>query len=132
MSRIILIPSFRGGTVKSNTTANLAALAAQSGKRVGVIDNDTYSPGIHVIFDVEPDRFRFALNDYLWGRCRIEEAAHDVTPSLEGLDAHSRARLFLIPTSLKPGEIARVLRKGYEFGRLTDGFRDLMRMLKLD
>jgi Mrp family chromosome partitioning ATPase len=36
--------SFRGGTGKSNMTANVAALLAQSGKRVGVIDADIQSP----------------------------------------------------------------------------------------
>jgi len=38
MARIISIHSFRGGTGKSNTTANLAALLAAEGRRVGVVD----------------------------------------------------------------------------------------------
>ena len=50
MSRIVSIHSFRGGTGKSNTTANLAAILAASGRRVGVIDTDIQSPGIHVLF----------------------------------------------------------------------------------
>ncbi len=35
MSKIISIHSFRGGTGKSNTTANVTALLAASGMRVG-------------------------------------------------------------------------------------------------
>src|SRR4051794_32334971 len=110
MGKIISIHSFRGGTGKSNTTANLAVLAARAGKRVGVIDTDIHSPGIHVIFGLKPDDFRYALNDYLWGRCRIDEAAYDMSANLAGdvPPASPRARLFLIPSSLKPGEIARV------------------------
>ena len=50
MSKIISIHSFRGGTGKSNTTANLAALLAAQGLRVAVIDTDINSPGIHVLF----------------------------------------------------------------------------------
>ncbi|MFL5804583.1 MAG: ParA family protein, partial [Roseiflexaceae bacterium] len=46
MSQIISIHSFRGGTGKSNTTANVTALLAASGLRVGVIDTDLQSPGI--------------------------------------------------------------------------------------
>ncbi len=40
MSHIISVHSFRGGTGKSNTTANLSSLLALEGHRVGVIDTD--------------------------------------------------------------------------------------------
>ena len=108
MSKVVAIHSFRGGTGKSNTTANLAALAVSQGKRVGVIDTDIHSPGIHVIFGLEPDAVQFTLNDFLWGRCAIEQAAYDVTATVGGDPATfgTKARLFLIPSSLKPGEIA--------------------------
>jgi len=53
MSRVISIHSFRGGTGKSNTTANLTGLLAQMGYRVGVVDTDIQSPGIHVIFGLD-------------------------------------------------------------------------------
>jgi septum site-determining protein MinD len=46
MSKIISVHSFRGGTGKSNTTANIAALLAMDGARVGVVDTDiAISPG---------------------------------------------------------------------------------------
>ena len=38
MSAIVSVHSFRGGTGKSNTTANIATLLAAEGRRVGVID----------------------------------------------------------------------------------------------
>lgn len=41
---IVSVHSYRGGTGKSNTTANLAALLAAEGRRVGVIDTDLQSP----------------------------------------------------------------------------------------
>lgn len=81
MSRIISIHSFRGGTGKSNTTANVAALLASEGHRVGVVDTDIQSPGIHILFGVDQGTLDHTLNDYLWGKCSIEEAAHDVTPN---------------------------------------------------
>lgn len=128
MSRIISIHSFRGGTGKSNTTANLAALLAAAGRRVGVVDTDILSPGIHVLFGLDEGRIRYSLNDYLWGRCEIEAAAYDVTPAEGGLSG----RIFLIPSSIKAGEIARVLREGYDVGLLNDGFRSLIDKLGLD
>jgi len=41
-------------------------------------------------------------------------------------------KLFLIPSSVKPGEITRVLREGYDAQRLTQGLRRLVTELELD
>ena len=129
MSKIISVHSFRGGTGKSNTTANVSTLIAAKGYRVGVIDTDIQSPGIHVLFGLDEDDMKHSLNDYLWGKCHIEETAHDVTASLsEGI----KGQLFLIPSSIKAGEIARVLREGYDVGLLNDGFHELVEKLDLD
>jgi MinD-like ATPase involved in chromosome partitioning or flagellar assembly len=129
MSKIISIHSFRGGTGKSNTTANVASLLAMEGRRVGVIDTDIQSPGIHVLFGLHEEEMIHSLNDYLWGKCDIEQTAHDVTP---GLGADIKGRVFLIPSSIKVGEIARVLREGYDVGLLNDGFHGLVEVLGLD
>jgi septum site-determining protein MinD len=126
LATIVSIHSFRGGTGKSNTTANLATVLAQSGRRVGVIDTDIQSPGIHVLFGLAGDEITASLNDFLWHGRAIEEAAHDVTP------AGASGKLFLIPSSIKPGEIARVLREGYDAQRLTQGLRQLVDELNLD
>jgi len=114
MAKIISVHSFRGGTGKSNTTANLTALIAQSGKRVGVIDTDIQSPGIHVLFNLDEERMDKSLNDYLWGKCGIEEAAYDCSPTLKmgnGEVAVMSGGMYLIPSSIKAGDIARILRE---------------------
>ena len=129
MSTIISIHSFRGGTGKSNTTANISALLAMDGARVGVVDTDIASPGIHVLFNLDESEMVHSLNDYLWGKCSIEEAAHDVTGQIGG---EIKGQIFLIPSSIKAGEIARILREGYDVGLLNDGFRDVVEKLKLD
>src|SRR5918911_5198076 len=98
MSAIISIHSFRGGTGKSNTTANVATLLAAEGRRVGVIDTDIQSPGIHVLFGLDDAQMAHSLNDYLWGRCAIEQTAYEVTPSL---GSGSQGKVFLIPSSIK-------------------------------
>lgn len=126
--KIISIHSFRGGTGKSNTTANVTALLAAKGLRVGVVDTDIQSPGIHVLLGLTEEDMHYSLNDYLWGNCEIEETAHDVTVNL-GL---STGRVFLMPSSIKAGEIARVLREGYDVGLLNDGFQRAIEELELD
>jgi MinD-like ATPase involved in chromosome partitioning or flagellar assembly len=134
LPKIISTHSFRGGTGKSNTTANLAVLVARAGHRVGIVDTDIQSPGIHVIFGLGEQEFKKSLNDYLWGRCRIEEAAYDVTAGCIGnvADGAARPRVFLIPSSLRAGEIARILREGYDVALLNDGLQDVVKRLELD
>ncbi|MEZ4622223.1 MAG: MinD/ParA family protein [Caldilineaceae bacterium] len=136
MAKIISIHSFHGGTGKSNTT-NLAALLAAGGQRVGVIDTDIQSPGIHVLFGLKGATIEHSLNDYLWGRCAIGQAAHDVTDKLVGATSGTsfssvRGKLFLIPSSIQTDAIVNVLREGYDVGLLTDGIRNLLSELQLD
>lgn len=128
MSQIISVHSFRGGTGKSNTTANLAATMAAEGMRVGVVDTDIQSPGIHIILGLGDERPARALNDYLNGDCAIEETAVDVTPRLHGEIA---GRVYLIPSSTQISQITRFL-KGYDVGVLVDGYERLMTALRLD
>jgi septum site-determining protein MinD len=128
MSKIVSIHSFRGGTGKSNTSANISALLAADGYRVGVIDTDIQSPGIHVLLGLGEEEMKLTLNDYLWGRCRIEEAAYDMTDRLGEL----KGKLFLVPSSIKVSDIARILREHYDVGLLNDGFQQLIEALDLD
>ena len=123
MSTIVSIHSFRGGTGKSNTTANVAAILAQRGRRVGVIDADIQSPGIHVLFGLAGADVEASLNDFLFGEREIADVALDVT---DGADRCGRPAIFLIPSSMQPGEITRVLREGYDPHRLTTGLRQLV------
>ncbi len=129
MSKIISIHSFRGGTGKSNTTANVSVLLAKKGYKVGVVDTDIQSPGIHVLFSFDESEMKFSLNDYLWGNCKIEQAAYDVTGKMEGdIDG----QVYLIPSSIDATEIARVLREGYDISHLNDGLQELIKTLGLD
>jgi septum site-determining protein MinD len=132
MGKLIAIHSFRGGTGKSNISGNVASWLATQGHRVGIIDTDIQSPGLHALFGLAPGSVKFALNDYLMGRCAIEEAATDVTSSLgEKADA-CEGRIFLIPSSMKTGEITRIIQSGYDVGRLNIGFQQLIQKLDLD
>lgn len=83
MTRVVSIHSFRGGTGKSNTTANVAYQMAALGKRVGVVDTDIQSPGIHILFGLKGSDVSRSLNDYLFGRGEIVDAVKDVTDSVD-------------------------------------------------
>ncbi len=129
MPAVVSVHSYRGGTGKSNLSANLAGLAASRGKRVAVVDTDVPSPGVHVLFGLTEKQITRTLNDYLHGNCRIADAAVAVTPP------EARAAggaVYVVPASLNAAEIARVLREGYDVSRLNDGFTELLDDLRLD
>jgi MinD-like ATPase involved in chromosome partitioning or flagellar assembly len=129
---IISIHSFRGGTGKSNIVANVALQFAQQGMRVGVVDSDIQAPGIHVIFGLDEEKVDKTLNDYLWGRCSIEETAYEVGAGIGDGKMVVGGSVYLVPSSIRAGEIARILREGYDVGLLNDGFEALIEKLSLD
>jgi len=131
MSKIISIHSFRGGTGKSNSTASLAAIVARYGYRVGIVDTDIQSPGIHVLFGFDEQKIEYSLNDYLWGKCRIEETAYNVTSVLQKT-GKPNSQIYLIPSSINAKDITKVLREGFDFNLLNDGFQELIETLNLD
>jgi MinD-like ATPase involved in chromosome partitioning or flagellar assembly len=104
-------------------------LLAGEGQRVGVVDTDIQSPGIHVLFGLAGEKIDHTLNDYLWGKCDIQHTAHDVS---HNLDPDIKGRVFLIPSSIKVGAITRVLREGYDAQLLTRGLGLLIEKLQLD
>lgn len=135
MGKIVSVHSFRGGTGKSNLTANLASQVALAGKRVGVIDTDIQSPGIHVLFGLRPETMGHTLNEFLRGECTIEDVAVNVADharAVPGLDRLAGRTLFLVPSSIKGQEIAAVVRDGYDINRLNTGLQTMLESLRLD
>ncbi len=133
--KIVSIHSFRGGTGKSNTTANLAAQAALAGKRVAMVDTDIQSPGIHVLFGLDELKMGKTLNDFLHGKCGISEVAFNI--GQHAADSEGRAKLagkdlWLLPSSIRGREISQILREGYDVNKLNEGFQTVLKELNLD
>ncbi len=131
MTQIISVHSFRRGTGKSTLTANLAALLALGGWRVGVLDTNLQSPSQHILFGLPEHTIEFTLNDYVWGRADIRPAAYDVTSSL-GVTPAMRGQVWLVPASTQVQEIGRALREDFDARRLDAGFHQLASELGLD
>lgn len=129
MPKVVSVHSYRGGTGKSNFTANLAATVALKGNKVGIIDTDMPSPGIHNLFSLEPEQNHKTLNNYLWGEIAIEDAAYDVSADI---GVEENGKLYLVPSSFKADDIARILNDGYDVRLMNDGFRRLVKRLQLD
>lgn len=82
------------------------------------------------MFGLSEDSVQNTLNDYLWGRCAIKDAAYDVSHIFEGTP--QTGTIFLLPSSMKTEDIARVLSEGYDVERLQTGFYDISEQLNLD
>jgi MinD-like ATPase involved in chromosome partitioning or flagellar assembly len=134
VAKIVSIHSFRGGTGKSNIAANLAAALASGGYRVALVDAGLQSPGVHILFGLNSEQTPCTLNCFLWGECSIDKAAYNVTETLERTYGASLGggEIFIIPASMRPGQIARIAREGYNAALLNDGFFDLIADLQLD
>jgi len=77
MTKTMAIHSYKGGTGKTYIAANLAAIYAQKGKNVCLLDVDFRAPSLHTLFDVEDIKYWF--NDYLLGVCDFPDLLVDLT-----------------------------------------------------
>lgn len=128
MGSVVAIHSFRGGTGKSNLTANLAYCCASLGARVGVVDTDIQSPGIHILFGLGDSLMRYCLNDYLKGECSIKDPICDVSSGF----SLPPGRISLIPSRLNAQAIVAMLKEGFDVQRLSTAFSELTKELQLD
>ena len=71
MSFKILSYSYKGGTGRTTTTANIASILAKKGKNVLCVDMDIEGPGLNVLFDIDQNKLikegHHFLQDYLSG-----------------------------------------------------------------
>ncbi len=131
MAKILSFHSFRRGTGKTNITANMAVIYALQGKRVGVIDTSMQAPAMHILFGLDESKIKYSLNDFLWGKCELEQIVQDVTAHIQpGLEIEGQ--VFLIPASSKLADITHVLRHGFEITTLNESFHSLISLLDLD
>lgn len=124
--RIIATHSYRGGTGKSNVTANIAIEFARLGLRVGIVDTDLPSPGIHILFG--QDQPLKTVNGVLQKRYPLHEAIVDVTPE----SIQNQGAVLLLPGSPKPGDIAQIVKESYSMEAMVDIYRDYIKSAALD
>ncbi len=129
MPKTVVLHSYRGGSGTSSLTANLSVLFAMRGARVGVIDADVYTPGLHLLFGITGEALTRTFNTaYLWNGCPIAELVHDATELLPG----DRGRLFVVPSSATGSTLTQTTKEGYDPERLKQASQQLIRAFDLD
>src|SRR5215831_1802827 len=129
MSQIVSVHSFRRGVGKSMAAANVAALLAAMGQHVGVIDTNFQSPSMNLLFGLDESQTKYTLNDYLRGKCKIQDASYDVTAAL---DENLRGKVVVVPCSPANGPVATTLPEGQYTNLLIDGCRKLINDFTLE
>ncbi|MTJ51927.1 MinD/ParA family protein [Anabaena sp. UHCC 0253] len=130
MPKIISFYSFRDGTGKSTIVANLAAAIARKTKyKVGIIETNLSSPGLHYLFPGQ-ERLDY-LNHYLKKECSINKAAYKFDFQME----NQSFNIDLIPASPKMGDIAQSLNLELDDQYpkyIYDGFNTIIENLNID
>jgi flagellar biosynthesis protein FlhG len=84
--RVIGIASGKGGVGKTHFAANLAVLAAKSGKRVLIVDADLGLANVEILFGLTP---KFHMGNLLEGTCTAEDVLAEGPHGLKILPAGS-------------------------------------------
>jgi MinD-like ATPase involved in chromosome partitioning or flagellar assembly len=106
-----------------------------TGKRVGVVDTDIQSPGIHVLFGLDEHKMGKTLNDFLHGKASIREVGFPVgenTGEGEGRSQLAGKNLFLFPSSINGKDISQILHEGIDFNKLNEGLQTAITEFNLD
>jgi len=128
MPQVVVVHSYRRGTGKTSLVVNMAASLAATGKRVGVIDAALQAPSVNVLFGLTESKTGYYLNDFLLGKCAIEQTIHDVTPSLL---TNQKGRIILVPANTKFVEFDST-KDIYNRERLVTGVESILTSQELD
>lgn len=73
-SKVVLVTSPSAGTGKSFVASNLAAVMAESGRRVLLMEADLHKPGVHRLVAI--DEMAQGLTDLLTQTCSLDQVIH--------------------------------------------------------
>lgn len=77
VTKAITVHSFKGGTGKSNLSANTALTLAKRGWNIVLLDFDFRAPSLNALFNL--NGVEYYINDWLAQRCEIHEVLIDLS-----------------------------------------------------
>jgi chromosome partitioning protein len=86
LMKCVAFHSYKGGTGKTTLAANFAALLANKGYRVFLLDLDVYAPSLQSYFQTDPKKW---INDFLFEKAELKEVVLDLTPLIKSLGGSS-------------------------------------------
>lgn len=103
MGDIVSFYSFKGGTGRSTCLTNVAFELAKRGKTVGCMDFDLSAPGLHMIYDIGPNRRARTktIHEYL----DSDQSSHELSDYVLDVQKSYRNTDFAGELLLMPGDI---------------------------
>jgi MinD-like ATPase involved in chromosome partitioning or flagellar assembly len=86
---------------------------------------------MHHFYGLDADDINYTINDYLWGKCDIEDTVINLTRRLR-IGTAVAGQLMLVTASSKQQEIMRFMRGGFHVDILGNGIQDLAENLNPD
>lgn len=130
MTHIVSLYSYRGGTGRTTTAANVARLLAGDGARVAVVDTALQQPALHSLFGINRLPEWTTFTDYLLGRCPLWDVVREVPLQPSGR-LGTGGRLYALPACNLPYKIEIIKNRGYDIGMLGEAFTLLSEELDL-
>lgn len=129
MSKIVLVQSFGRAVGRTTLAANLSAMLALSGMRVGVLDLDFDAPSLHLFLGLPESEITCTLNSYLQNQCGLDDLIYDLSARLE---IPLPGGLVLIPSTNSAGEVLRHQKDAYNLESLAQLITYLDENCRLD
>lgn len=125
--KVITAHSYRGGTGKTNVIANLSLVLAKNNWKVAAVDSDVTHPSLHIMYGLGEPQPHPTLTEFLLGKCDSIEMVHELSQQYK-----TSGKLYLVPAKLDEDLITRIIREGYDLGKLFKGLREVAKKAKLD
>jgi len=137
MGEIVSFYSFKGGTGRSTCLSNVAFELAKRGETVGCMDFDLSAPGLHMIYDIGPNRRARtkSIHDYLGGNKKTQRELSDYVLDVQKSyrDTDFEGKLLLMPGDINPQVAAEMADDSQrEFANIQDLVRDFETEYNLD
>ncbi len=81
LNKAITVHSFKGGTGKSNLSANVALTLAKRGWNIALLDFDFRAPSLNALFHL--NGVKYYINDWLAQRCELNEVLIDISTQFQ-------------------------------------------------
>ena len=115
LSKVITITSCQPAEGKSTVAVNMAAVLAQGGKRVALVDTDMRRPSVYKRLGIEGGK---GLSEVLTGHYSLDQVIHTHS-TLSSLDVISSGTVPPLPADLLASdamtELVQRLRRGYDY-----------------
>lgn len=127
MGPVILIQSAKGGSGGTTLLTNFAAVLAQDGKKVCMVDASMDPYAFASIFELQETDVKNSLVNHVFGGCRIEDTLINL-PLEPGRWGQMKGSMSVVLYFKNIQEQAKVLREGYDVDVFINALRRLVEL----